>query len=125
MTPNSAPVHNIMAAVTAAPDLLRGGDVELNRAAHRAIVRGRRIGLALREYQLLEALMANEGRALARDALLTCFWGYPHTGDPKTLDTHILRLRKKIERDRHHPTHIHTVRGFGYLFEPPPAQDHR
>lgn len=119
MTPASTTIRTVLDAVTRAPDIVRGGEVELNRAARRMAVRGTRFTLPAREFELLEVLMANSGRAVPRDVLLTCLWGFPHDGDPKTLDTHILRLRKKIEADRHHPTHIHTVRGFGYLFDPP------
>jgi DNA-binding response OmpR family regulator len=103
-------------------DLVQVQDVELDRAAHRIRVRGTLMTLPHKEYQLLEMLMLNAGRAFDRDTLLTRLWGTSFRNDIKTVNTHILRLRRKIEIDRRHPTRIRTVRGYGYIFDVEPVE---
>ena len=73
--------------------------------------------MPLKEFELLELLMANAGRVLTRDVLIDRIWGPNYFGDTKTLDVHIKRLRSKIESDPAHPTRIVTVRGVGYRYE--------
>jgi DNA-binding response OmpR family regulator len=102
-------------------EVIRVQDVELDRAARRVRVRGRLFDLPPKEYELLEALMLNAGRAIERDVLLRQLWADPFRGDHKTVDVHILRLRRKIEVDRARPTHIRTLRGFGYIFDVEPT----
>jgi two-component system response regulator RegX3 len=75
--------------------------------------------LPLKEFELLELLMANAGRVLTRETLIDRVWGPNYVGDTKTLDVHIKRLRSKIETDPSRPTRITTVRGLGYKFEVP------
>ena len=55
---------------------------------------------------------------MTREALITQVWGEDYYGDTRTLDVHIKRLRAKIEDDPRNPTHLRTVRGLGYRFEP-------
>ena len=77
----------------------------------------RRCRLPLKEFELLELLMANAGRVLTRDVLIDRIWGPNYFGDTKTLDVHIKRLRSKLEADSARPTRIVTVRGVGYRYE--------
>jgi two-component system, OmpR family, response regulator RegX3 len=58
----------------------------------------------------------DKGRLLTRDFLIEEVWGPGYFGDTKTLDVHVKRLRRKIERDAHQPVHLVTVRGLGYKF---------
>ena len=73
--------------------------------------------MPLKEFELLEMLMRNEGRVLTRMQLIDRVWGSDYVGDTKTLDVHIKRLRAKIEPDPGSPQHILTVRGLGYKLE--------
>ena len=73
--------------------------------------------MPLKEFELLEMLMRNEGRVLTRMQLIDRVWGSDYVGDTKTLDVHIKRLRAKIEPDPGLPQHILTVRGLGYKLE--------
>jgi two-component system response regulator RegX3 len=100
-------------------DLLEIGDVRLDVARHEVAVRGDLVALPLKEFELLELLLANAGRVLTRDVLIDRIWGPNYFGDTKTLDVHVKRLRTKVEEDPGHPTHIVTVRGVGYRFEKP------
>ena len=89
--------------------------------ATRCSVRGDLVALPLKEFELLELLLANAGRVLTRDVLIDRIWGPNYFGDTKTLDVHVKRLRAKVEEDPGNPTHIVTVRGVGYRFEKPQA----
>jgi two-component system response regulator RegX3 len=92
-------------------------DIRVDVARHEVIVRGDLVALPLKEFELLELLMANAGRVLTRDVLIDRIWGPNYFGDTKTLDVHVKRLRAKIEDDPSHPTRIVTVRGVGYRYE--------
>ncbi len=98
-------------------DVLEVGDVRLDAARHEVAVRGERVALPLKEFELLELLLANAGRVLTRDVLIDRVWGPNYYGDTKTLDVHVKRLRAKIESDPAHPERIVTVRGVGYRYE--------
>ncbi|MDO4241229.1 MAG: response regulator transcription factor [Microbacteriaceae bacterium] len=91
-------------------------DVVLDPERHTLNVRGEAVTLPLREFELLEMLMANDGRVLTRGQLIDRIWGSNYYGDTKTLDVHIKRLRSRIERDPSDPRLITTVRGVGYRF---------
>ncbi|MGH9188954.1 MAG: response regulator [Acidimicrobiales bacterium] len=95
------------------------GDVSLDPERHEVVVRGDKVSLPLREFELLEILLANAGRVLTRDTLIDRIWGHDYVGDTKTLDVHIKRLRSKVEDDASRPTRITTIRGLGYRYERP------
>jgi len=99
-----------------APEVLRGGDICLDLEAHTCTVGGQIVELSPTQFSLLETLMRHSGRALARQQLLdAAFEGY-FEGYERTIDVHIRRLRKRIERDPAKPRHILTVFGVGYKF---------
>jgi two-component system, OmpR family, response regulator RegX3 len=98
-------------------DVIEVGDVRLDAARHEVAVRGERVALPLKEFELLELLLANAGRVLTRDVLIDRVWGPNYYGDTKTLDVHVKRLRAKVEEDPAHPARIVTVRGVGYRYE--------
>ncbi len=104
--------------------VLAVGDVCLDADRHEVSVRGRRINLPLKEFELLELLLANAGRVLTRETLIDRIWGSHYVGDTKTLDVHVKRLRSKIEDDPSAPLRITTIRGLGYKFESKPATAH-
>ena len=95
------------------------GDVRLDPERHEVVIRGEQVALPLKEFELLEVLLANAGRVLPRDTLISRVWGEDYVGDTKTLDVHVKRLRSKVETDPAHPTRIVTIRGLGYKFEVP------
>jgi len=96
--------------------VLRGGDVTLDRTRHTAKVRDRELNLRPKEFALLEMLLANKGRVLARETLLQRIWGEDEYIDHGTIDVHIRRLREKLEDEPERPRYILTVRGVGYKF---------
>jgi two-component system response regulator RegX3 len=100
-----------------ADEVFEIGDVRLDAARHEVAVRGEQVPLPLKEFELLELLLANAGRVLTRDVLIDRVWGPNYYGDTKTLDVHVKRLRAKIEDDPGHPSRIVTVRGVGYRYE--------
>jgi two-component system response regulator RegX3 len=102
------------------PELIRRievGDVVIDVERHEVIVRGTKTGMPLREFELLALLAASPGRVLTREHLISRLWGADYVGDTKTLDTHIKRLRAKIEEDPQNPERIVTIRGLGYKYE--------
>ena len=95
------------------------GDVALDPERHEVVIRGASVSLPLKEFELLEILLANAGRVLPRETLIDRVWGSDYVGDTKTLDVHIKRLRAKVEDDPSSPTRIITIRGLGYKYERP------
>src|SRR5689334_7620756 len=100
-------------------DILEIGDVRLDVGRHEVTVRGEPVALPLKEFELLELLLANAGRVLTRDVLIDRIWGPNYYRDTKTLDVHVKRLRSKVEPDSGRPERIVTVRGVGYRYEKP------
>jgi two-component system, OmpR family, response regulator RegX3 len=98
-------------------DVLEVGDVRLDPERHEVSVRAVPVSLPLKEFELLELLLANAGRVLTRETLIDRVWGPHYVGDTKTLDVHVKRLRSKIEDDPSSPRRITTIRGLGYKFE--------
>jgi len=95
--------------------VMKAGDLELDRANHRVRRSGREIHLGPTEYRLLEYLMRNPGRVYSREQLLNSVWGTDVFVDERTVDVHVGRLRKAINRGRGNDP-IRTVRGAGYAF---------
>jgi two-component system response regulator RegX3 len=100
-------------------EALEVGDVALDPERHEVVIRGDAVSLPLKEFELLEILLANAGRVLPRDTLIDRVWGSDYVGDTKTLDVHVKRLRAKVEPDPSAPTRIVTIRGLGYKYEAP------
>jgi DNA-binding response OmpR family regulator len=99
-------------------DILRLGELVLDRNAHEIIGRNQRTELTPMEFSLLDAMMSNPGRAFTRFELLERAQGFAYDGYERTVDVHIKNLRKKIEPDPAHPTYILTVYSVGYRFNP-------
>ncbi|MDT3699588.1 MAG: response regulator transcription factor [Thermincola sp.] len=79
-------------------------------------INGKKVVCTPKEIELLWLLAINRGLVFTREHLLDKVWGYDYLGDSRTVDTHVKRLRKKIEKD--HPyAYLHTVWGVGYKFE--------
>ncbi len=100
------------------PTALAGGPVEMDTERHEVRVRGNVVEMPPKEFALLESLLRRSGKLMTRDSLIAQVWGEDYYGDTRTLDVHIKRLRGKIETDPRTPSHLITVRGLGYRFEP-------
>jgi DNA-binding response OmpR family regulator len=79
---------------------------------------GRAVTLTSKEFKTLAYLIKNPRRVISRDELLNEVWGYENYPCTRTVDNHILRLRKKLEAEPAHPKHFHTVHCAGYRFLP-------
>lgn len=95
-------------------EFLTIGPVTMDLAGHEVSVRGLKIELTLKEFELLQYLMANVNRVLSRRQLLDKIWGYADVQDTRIVDVHVSHLREKIEQDPKHPNYIQTIRGVGY-----------
>ena len=98
-------------------NVLKAGDLELDRTSHRVRRAGREIHLGPTEYRLLEYLMRHPGRVYSREQLLDGVWGSDVYVDERTVDVHVGRLRKAINRRASETDPIRTVRGTGYAFD--------
>ena len=96
--------------------ILEAGPVRMDVERHAVTLAGQEISLSLKEFDLLEFLLRNNGRVLTRGQLIDRVWGADYVGDTKTLDVHIKRLRAKVEPDPANPKYVLTVRGLGYRF---------
>src|SRR4029077_5789419 len=79
---------------------------------------GRPVILTCKEFKTLAYLVKNPRRVISRDELLSEVWGYENYPSTRTIDNHILKLRKKLETKPAHPKHFHTVHSSGYKFLP-------
>lgn len=93
--------------------------LSIDPARRQASVDGRSVELTAREFDLLYYFASHPGRVFSREHLLNRVWGYGHDGYEHTVNSHINRLRKKIEQDPAQPGHILTVWGVGYKFSEP------
>ena len=108
------------ASKDAAPaKLIKQGPLQIDRARHAVTYNGRPITLTATEFNLLHHLASSPGLVLSREHLLRTVWGYHHDGYQRTVDSHITRVRRKLESAGAAPTLIVTVHGVGYRFEAP------
>jgi DNA-binding response OmpR family regulator len=104
-----------------APGVERGGRarfgaVEVDFAGYTLTRGGAAHGLSRKELELLRYFLDHEGEVLQRGAILDAVWGADEFPTTRTIDTHVLKLRKKIEAHPDHPEHLLTVHGVGYKF---------
>jgi DNA-binding response OmpR family regulator len=100
------------------PTVLHFGDVRIEIEPRRVTRRGDHLALRPREFDLLVALARRPGHVFSKDALLREVWGYRPGVLSRTVDTHILELRRRLEDDPANPRHIRTMRGAGYVLDP-------
>jgi len=95
-------------------ELFRFGEIEVNPAAHTVTRRGEVVTLRPKEFELLMALIRRRDEVVSRTDLLEEVWGYETDVVTRTVDTHVVELRRKLEDDPTHPRYIVTVRKTGY-----------
>ena len=96
--------------------VIENGDLKLDCEGRRVYIAGREINLTAKEFDLLELLALNPGKVYSRDNLLKAVWGQDYSGDGRTVDVHMRRLREKIEENPSEPKYVHTKWGVGYYF---------
>ena len=92
------------------------GDMEHYPNTHSLLKDGKKIELTILENRILLYFLKNENKIINRDELMMVVWGYNSDVNTRTLDMHIVRLRKKIEDNPDRPHYLQTVRGVGYKF---------
>lgn len=105
-----------MAAGGSARDLIRLEGMSIDLGRHEVTVDGKPVVLTAKDFDLLSFLASHPGRVFTRGQLLERVWGYGHDGYQHTVNSHINRLRNKIEPDPANPKHILTVWSVGYKF---------
>ena len=98
------------------PSEMQRGDLVVDFVRHEARVRGKPIRLTPTEFRLLAVLIKEPGRAFSRLELLDRVFGYDFEGLERTVDAHVMNLRRKIEPNRRQPIYVQTVYGVGYKF---------
>src|SRR5690606_35137556 len=97
-------------------DLYTFGDTEHHPNIHSLVREGKKVELTILENRILLYFLQNVGRVISRNELMQVVWGYSSNVNTRTLDMHIVRLRKKIETNADKPAYLQTVRGMGYKF---------
>ena len=92
-------------------EVIKLGDIMVDRTRHGVTVRGKDLDLTATEFKLLATLMERRGRVQSREVLLNDVWGYESVIDTRTVDTHVRRLREKLGKAA---DCLETIRGFGY-----------
>ena len=91
--------------------------IRLDVARREVTVNGRLVELSRKEFDLLALVMSHSGQVITREWCIDRIWWDQDLADTRTLDTHVKRIRRKIEPDPAHPRHLVTVRGVGFRFE--------
>ena len=111
------------ASPTSAPAVVRCGTLTIDFVRRRVLAREELVKLTPTEFQLLQQLALNAGKVLSHTELLTRVWGPEYRDDRDYLWAYVRHLRRKLEPDPEHPTHILSEPGFGYVLECPPTDD--
>jgi DNA-binding response OmpR family regulator len=98
------------------PAIIQTADLVIDAKKRSAHIKGRTVDLTAKEFDLLLHFARNPGKVFTRSRLLDMVWGYGHEGYEHTVNSHINRLRAKIEDDPAHPAYVLTVWGVGYKF---------
>jgi two-component system alkaline phosphatase synthesis response regulator PhoP len=101
-----------------ASDVLRSGDVSLDRSRYEVTLPEKTVSLTSTEFEILATLMSQPGRIFSRAQLLTATRGVSFESYERSIDSHIRNLRRKLESDEGQSRYIVTVHGVGYKFEP-------
>jgi two-component system KDP operon response regulator KdpE len=108
-------------ASSTTPAVVRCGDIAIDLVRRRVTVKDEAVRLTPTEFQLLQQLAVNAGKVLSHTELLTKVWGAEYRDDRDYLWAYIRHLRRKLEPDPEHPTHIRSEPGYGYVLDCPPT----
>ena len=108
--------RRVAGGAAATSEVRFGDEVVLDQEKRVVRRQGREVELSAMELKLLEFFVAREGAVVPRNTLLDEVWGYERFPSTRTVDTHVWKLRKKLERDPDRPVHFLTVHGIGYRF---------
>lgn len=100
---------------TTPEEVIRVGDIAIDKAAHRVTIDGHVVELSYKEFELLTYFAENQGLALSREKILNNVWNYDYFGDARTIDTHVKKLRSKLGEKG--GKYIKTIWGMGYKLE--------
>ncbi len=92
-------------------------NLHINLDDYTVTVNGKPLSLTKKETEILWTLATNKNKVFSRDNLLSSLWGYDYYGDSRTVDSHIKRLRAKLDEQNHRAWEIRTIWGVGYKFE--------
>ena len=92
------------------------GNIEVDLRRCRVVKSGKQLEISSKEFELLKYFISHSGETLSRDRLLEDVWGYDNLPTTRTVDTHLVRLRQKLEPDPEQPQYFLTVHGTGYRF---------
>ncbi|UIR56549.1 response regulator transcription factor [Sphingobacterium sp. SRCM116780] len=98
------------------PEVYHFGQTEHHPNVHSLVRDGKKIELTILENRILLHFLQNVGKEITREELMEVVWGYSSNVNTRTLDMHVVRLRKKIEKNPDKPYYLQTVRGLGYRF---------
>ena len=99
------------------PKVIISGKMKLDIEAKRLYIEDIEIKLTVKEFDILKLLAENPGKIYSREQLLTIIWGSKYSGDARTVDVNVRRLREKIEENPAKPEYVHTKWGMGYYFQ--------
>lgn len=99
-------------------DVYKFADVSIDFTRMQLFRAGQQLAATAQEFKILKFMVQNPERVISREELLNVVWGYQHYPTTRTVDTHMLKLRQKLESDPANPSHIVTVHGVGYKFVP-------
>ncbi|HZN75065.1 MAG TPA: response regulator transcription factor, partial [Micromonosporaceae bacterium] len=102
-----------------APDVYVVGELEVDAARFEVRVAGRPVAVTAKEFGILETLAAEPGRVFTRAQIIDRAFGFDHDVLERTVDMHVLNLRRKIEQDPTRPRYVQTVYGRGYRLAEP------
>lgn len=98
-------------------NIIQVGNLEINLEEYTLCIGGKKIALTKKEIETMWTLASNPNKVFTRDNLLDSLWGFDYYGDTRTVDSHIKRLRAKLEAVEHPLWNIKTIWGVGYKFE--------
>lgn len=110
-------LRRVHSAETTTTDVLKKGSLSILLEKFQVFINSEEVLLTKKEVEILWLLASNAGLVFSRTQILDSVWGYDYYGDSRTIDTHIKRLRSKIDKYQHPDWNIATVRGVGYKFE--------
>jgi len=112
-----AHIHAVLRRQSGRPQkITRFGDVEVDHTRKAVTRDGSELKLTRCEYNLLRFFLQNVDRVVGREELLSSVWGYESYTNSRTVDSHVVQLRRKLELDPSAPTHLLTIHGRGYRF---------